>query len=573
MDARASKAISAHDQILDEISPLTTKTDYDAIVKRVLGNVYREELFGITNDFGGFDSPNQRVAKNGLFEIQNIKSTIFRITNANLLYTARVMVEIQGQLARLDIGLDGQRIKDSYNLKGALDPIDFDFQRLGLKYGFCTNHNLVWDLEKGIVPEQTEKLVENFERVLHDRVTRVGVDEFCTDWLNRSSFELDINVFSKYGLAATHDCFFLINQLSRRESFKYDRKGNLKENFQMPDQLLINPGTVEGKLAIFEVAKTNSEYRGVFNCIELHRMQEENIAMQANAVNEVFHNTESKREIIVDDSGFTRRGKEYLFFNKSGAMGVSGDSGKAVGTGVLIITGKGKGSKRAKILSGNYRGRISCEGYIITCFTDTRPIPPGPMGSRIFRKISMLEEGVRIMAEVERYEYQRLALKIEEPNIGEEFEIGKQVKAFIAHAAYGLRGYNNLDGYDMLDPAVEKSKCFVWQRTNFQTAGRFQLCKCENACNDKTAILRFVGLAVEIVVSLNEANFTLSLQQLIGSKLYRKFTDNFCVLDSVDGHLCYKFKKELLPFQAPIPNASKAIFQRTAIPVKFAERN
>ena len=176
------------------------------------------------------------------------------------------------------------------------------------------------------------------------------------------------------------------------------------------------------------------------------------------------------------------------------------------------------------------------------------------------------------MAEVERYEYQRLALKIEESNIGAEFEIGKLVKTFIAHAAYCLRGYNNLEGYDMLDPAVEKSKCFVWQRTNFQKAGRFQLCKCENACNDKTAILRFVGLSVEIAVALNEASFTMSLQQIIGSKLYRMFTDKYCALDNIDGHLCYKFKRELLPFQTPIPNASKAIFQRTSIPVKFAER-
>ena len=253
-------------------------------------------------------------------------------------------------------------------------------------------------------------------------------------------------------------------------------------------------------------------------------------------------------------------------------MGVSGDAGKAVGSGIYIITGKGKGSKRAKLLSGNYRGRVSCEGYIITCFTDLRPIPSGPKGNRLFKKVSMIEEGVKIMGEVEKFEFQRLALKIDADKIGAEFKISKLAKNYIVHAAYILRGFNNLEGYDSIDPEVENADCLVWQRTNFQKRGRFELCPCKGSCYGRLSLLRFIGLSVEITIALNEANYTLSLQQLIGSKLYRRFTENYCSLTTIGDVLCFQFKKDLLPYQVPLSRYSKAIFERESIPVKVAER-
>ena len=82
-------------------------------------------------------------------------------------------------------------------------------------------------------------------------------------------------------------------------------------------------------------------------------------------------------------------------------------------------------------MSERYRGRVNCESYVITCFTDRRPVPPGPNGSRCFEKAHMLEEGVKIMKEVEDYEFQRLALKIDVNRIGDEFKVGKLVKRFI----------------------------------------------------------------------------------------------------------------------------------------------
>ena len=125
----------------------------------------------------------------------------------------------------------------------------------------------------------------------------------------------------------------------------------------------------------------------------------------------------------------------------------------------------------------------------------------------------------------------------------------------------------------MLDTAVEKSKCFVWNKTNYLTKGRLEMCTCVDSCRARWAILQYIGLAVEVSVTVNEAGYKMSTQQLVGSRLFKKFTEQYCEVDMVNNHMCYKFKKENLPFQVPFENHATAVFERNNIPVTIANRS
>ena len=139
-------------------------------------------------------------------------------------------------------------------------------------------------------------------------------------------------------------------------------------------------------------------------------------------------------------------------------------------------------------------------------------------------------------------------------------------------AGFLLKGYNNLAGKMVLDASVEKSPCFLRLKEAYQKVGRLEICDCPNACSGRRRILQYVGLTVDFIVTLHEAGYTFTLQQLCGTKIFEKFSSKYCTTELINNVLVYKFKKSLLPFQASCGTPSYEIFARESIPVKMAKR-
>lgn len=425
MDIRQNMLVQALTEILDNIEPLTTVQEYNGLVKRVMSRVYRDILMPVLVDsgFGGFMNNEHKITPTGLHDVQMILSTLESISEADFHRTASELFRVNGQLERLTQGAEWFQISRTYNLKNRILADDLDYLPLGQKYKMCTSTLVIWDMTCGVRPDPVEVLSPNTGRTIHDRIVRHPASEFVSDWLKPQTFELEINTICRYAFKMTEEVFFVINHFAKRHADKYDRKGELKEGYVMPDHFLINFTSEMGKMKLFDQAKEDSEIRGLLNCCELHRLTDEIIGMVCNAIYETYYDTEK----IVDEYR-----KEYLFFKKSGAMGIKGDAGKAVGNGLSVITGKGKGSsERAKCLSDYYRGRVGSIVFAITSLVDKRPIPPGPLGRRNFLKNALVKTGVDLLKKVEDYEVQVLALKTKDRDLGDEHHIGKITKNFI----------------------------------------------------------------------------------------------------------------------------------------------
>lgn len=84
--------------------------------------------------------------------------------------------------------------------------------------------------------------------------------------------------------------------------------------------------------------------------------------------------------------------------------------------------------------------------------------------------------------------------------------------------------------------------------------------------------LQFVGVAVELAIFLNANQITMPLQQIIGTKLLKSFTEKYCQVQNIDGELCYVFKRDKLPNQADTGIYATPVFQRAMIPVRISDR-
>ena len=83
-----------------------------------------------------------------------------------------------------------------------------------------------------------------------------------------------------------------------------------------------------------------------------------------------------------------------------------------------------------------------------------------------------------------------------------------------------MKGYNNLAGKMVIDPGVEKADCFLSMKEAYERQGRIGLCECLGSCRARERTLQFVGLVVNTVFDLHAAGFTMTVQQLIGTRLF-----------------------------------------------------
>ena len=125
----------------------------------------------------------------------------------------------------------------------------------------------------------------------------------------------------------------------------------------------------------------------------------------------------------------------------------------------------------------------------------------------------------------------------------------------------------------VIDSSVEKAACYLRLKEAYQKSGRLEICDCPHACAARQRILQYVGLTVDFVVTLQEAGYTHTIQQICGTKIYEKFFSKYCTTEMINNILVFKFKKSLLPFQASSGKPSYEIFARESIPVKMAKRS
>ena len=319
-------------------------------------------------------------------------------------------------------GEQRRTVVKALNLKNDLNADDFDHGIKGHKYKVNLNFNVLWSREHGFTVTQ-EKLPSNPSKVLHDRITRVTWRVFCDDWLKAETFNVEISINVSAMLKMCLEPFLVINIFTRRDAYKYDRAGNLKKDFTMPDNLLISPATEDGKDRITQLTLENSDIRGVLNEVNLHRLGEETLACEVNGIIECYEHT------TIETTG---TGREYIAFNRIGGIGVGGDSAKAIGRAVNVVTGKGLHSvDNGEALSSLYRGRCSSEGYMVTIISCRTPIPPGPQGHKLFRKNHLISEGIALLKILQDYEFHSLALQTPDPDIPKELDLGKKLKLFI----------------------------------------------------------------------------------------------------------------------------------------------
>ena len=139
-------------------------------------------------------------------------------------------------------------------------------------------------------------------------------------------------------------------------------------------------------------------------------------------------------------------------------------------------------------------------------------------------------------------------------------------------AAYLIREFNNLTGKMVIDGGVRKSKCFLRIKEAYASGGRLEICGCEGPCESRTRVLQYTGLTINIIYRLHEAGYTMTLQQVVGTKIFETFTAKYCTTEMVNNVLCYRFIKNNLPFQASAGQSSYGIFSRDNIPVVMAKR-
>ena len=420
---RAKMIAEALECIIEFIDPLTTQLEYETKVRQVMCRIYRAELGNVIKGvFDGFMNPINKITQGGQHQLITVPSELDMIASCDFETSVRVWHEIGGNLIALENSSNWRTVGKVLNLKNSLSPTDFDMGPKGIKYGVNLNVAVLWSREFGLTTN-TECLPTNPDSVLHNKINRVSWKTFCDDWLNRDTFTNEIGITAKAALKMCFEPFTAINIFTRRDAYKYDRKGHLKADFFMPDDLLVSPATIDGVEAITKTAIDNAEMRAVLNEINLHRLHDEVLACECNGIIECFDFTTATK---------SASGKEFIKFNRVGGIGVTGDSGKGMGKAVNVITGKGLHSKdNSSVLSTVFRGRVGSEGYIVTTLVCRTPVPPGPFGSKKFYKNHLITEGIQMLKLVEEYEYHHLALQIPDKDIPANLVLGKQLKDYI----------------------------------------------------------------------------------------------------------------------------------------------
>ena len=422
VENRASKVCGALDEIVEILDPLTTQSEYDTKVRQVMCRIYRIELGNILPGiFNGFMNPIVKVTEGGQHELFTLPSQLNTIADCDFVVAVREWYESGGDLTRLESSPNWRIVGKVLNLKNNLEATDFDMGAKGIRYGINLNSNILWSREFGLTTSG-ETLPLN-SKALHNKIKRVTWEQFCDDWLRKESFENEIGVMFRAALKMCTKPFTAINVFTRRDAFKYDKRGHLKVDFTMPDDLCISPSTQDGVDRITEIAIDNSELRATLNEINLHRLMDECMGCECNGIIEAFEHTTLKK---------SAGGRSYIQFDRVGGIGVGKDSGKAMGMAVHIITGKGLHSKdNSGVLSSTFRGKIGSEGYIITSLVCRTPLPPGPFGGKLFYRNHLITEGIQLLKLVEEYEYHVLGLETEAAEIPDHLKLGKEVKTYI----------------------------------------------------------------------------------------------------------------------------------------------
>ena len=136
-----------------------------------------------------------------------------------------------------------------------------------------------------------------------------------------------------------------------------------------------------------------------------------------------------------------------------------------------------------------------------------------------------------------------------------------------------MRGFNNITGEVVIDSSVENAVCYLRLKEAYQASGRLEICGCGHECEAKRRIFQYIGLTIDMVVVLHENGFTMTVQQLTGSKIFDTFFSKYCTTELINEVLCYKFIKKQLPFQAFNGRSAYEIFARNNIPVKMVKRS